>query len=187
MRTLACLRNIRFVSCFFFVILQCLPKATTSTHIRFKLRSELPSPCSDWLSTIRDLYCRTCTQFYRPATIESYRLDHSGIIGVGQNLTDYNTCMLLLFGSRDPGSIPLIYYFQGKNSRVCYRLLLINSQVKHTTQSLYAYLNTLHSDKEMLKSICDTVIKVFADNLHVKRITGPIFNFLDRLLSSGKI
>lgn len=64
-------------------------------------------------------------------------------------------------------------------------LIIIRSQVKHTTQSLYAYLNTLHDNKEMLKSICDTIIKVFADNLHVKRITGPMFNFLDRLLSSG--
>lgn len=64
---------------------------------------------------------------------------------------------------------------------------LTESLVKHTTQSLYTYLNTLHSDKEMLKSICETIIKVFADNLHVKRITGPMFNFLDRLLSSGSI
>lgn len=64
---------------------------------------------------------------------------------------------------------------------------MTESLVKHTTQSLYAYLNTLESDKPMLKSICDTIIKVFADNLHVKRITGPIFNFIDRLLSSGSI
>ncbi|CAD0197479.1 unnamed protein product [Chrysodeixis includens] len=64
---------------------------------------------------------------------------------------------------------------------------LTESLVKHTTQSLYAYLNTLHSDKEMLTAICDTIIQVFADNLHVKRITGPIYNFLDRLLSSGSI
>ncbi|XP_022825239.1 tubulin-specific chaperone D [Spodoptera litura] len=64
---------------------------------------------------------------------------------------------------------------------------LTESLVKHTTQSLYAYLITLHDNKEMLKSICDTIIKVFADNLHVKRITGPMFNFLDRLLSSGSI
>ncbi|XP_049869882.1 tubulin-specific chaperone D [Pectinophora gossypiella] len=64
---------------------------------------------------------------------------------------------------------------------------LTESLVKHTMSSLYAYLNNLHNDKEMLKSICDTIIKVFADNLHVKRITGPIFNFLDRLLSSGSI
>lgn len=64
---------------------------------------------------------------------------------------------------------------------------LTESLVKHTTQSLYSYLNSLHSDKEMLQSICDTIIKVFADNLHVKRITGPMFNFLDRLLCSGSI
>uniref|UniRef100_A0A2A4J981 Tubulin-specific chaperone D n=1 Tax=Heliothis virescens TaxID=7102 RepID=A0A2A4J981_HELVI len=64
---------------------------------------------------------------------------------------------------------------------------LTESLVKHTTQSLYSYLNTLHTDKVMLTSICDTIIKVFGDNLHVKRITGPIFNFLDRLLSSGSI
>ncbi|CAH0407276.1 unnamed protein product [Chilo suppressalis] len=64
---------------------------------------------------------------------------------------------------------------------------LTESLVKHTTQSLYSYLNTLQDNKPMLKSICDTIIKVFADNLHVKRITGPIFNFLDRLLSSGSI
>ncbi|KAI5644466.1 hypothetical protein NE865_03573 [Phthorimaea operculella] len=39
----------------------------------------------------------------------------------------------------------------------------------------------------MLTAICDTIIQVFADNIHVKRITGPMFNFLDRLLSSGSI
>ncbi|CAH2247306.1 jg15470 [Pararge aegeria aegeria] len=64
---------------------------------------------------------------------------------------------------------------------------LTESLVKHTTQSLFSYLNTLHDDKEMMKSICETVTQVFADNLHVKRITGPMFNFLDRLLSSGSI
>ncbi|XP_064071358.1 tubulin-specific chaperone D [Vanessa tameamea] len=64
---------------------------------------------------------------------------------------------------------------------------LTESLVKHTTQSLFSYLNTLHDDKETLKSICDTIIQVFADNLHVKRITGPMFNFLDRLLSSGSV
>ncbi|XP_045447141.1 tubulin-specific chaperone D [Melitaea cinxia] len=64
---------------------------------------------------------------------------------------------------------------------------LTESLVKHTTQSLFSYLNTLHNDMETLKSICDTIIQVFADNLHVKRITGPMFNFLDRLLSSGSI
>ncbi|CAG4914997.1 unnamed protein product [Colias eurytheme] len=64
---------------------------------------------------------------------------------------------------------------------------LTESLVKHTTQSLFSYLNSLHDDEETLKSICDTIIQVFADNLHVKRITGPMFNFLDRLLSSGAI
>ncbi|XP_013190254.2 tubulin-specific chaperone D [Amyelois transitella] len=64
---------------------------------------------------------------------------------------------------------------------------MTESLVKHTTQSLYAYLNSLHEDKELLVAICDDIIKVFADNLNVKRITGPIFNFLDRLLSSGSI
>ncbi|CAK1546044.1 unnamed protein product [Leptosia nina] len=64
---------------------------------------------------------------------------------------------------------------------------ITESLVKHTTQSLFSYLNSLHEDLETLKSICDTIIQVFRDNLHVKRITGPIFNFLDRLLSSGSI
>ncbi|XP_045513668.1 tubulin-specific chaperone D [Pieris brassicae] len=64
---------------------------------------------------------------------------------------------------------------------------LTESLVKHTTQSLFSYLNSLHEDLDTLKSICDTIIRVFADNLRVKRITGPIFNFLDRLLSSGSI
>ncbi|CAH2071317.1 unnamed protein product, partial [Iphiclides podalirius] len=64
---------------------------------------------------------------------------------------------------------------------------LTESLVKHTTQSLYAYMNTLHEDLDTLRSICDTIIEVFSDNLHVKRITGPMFNFLDRLLSSGSI
>ncbi|KAM3967151.1 tubulin folding cofactor D [Aphomia sociella] len=64
---------------------------------------------------------------------------------------------------------------------------LTESLVKHTTQSLYSYLNSLNDNKELLTAICDTIIKVFADNIQVKRITGPIFNFLDRLLSSGSI
>ncbi|KAI5644465.1 hypothetical protein NE865_03572 [Phthorimaea operculella] len=64
---------------------------------------------------------------------------------------------------------------------------LTESLVKHTTSSLYAYLNTLHDDAAMLSAICDTIIQVFADNIHVKRITGPMFNFLDRLLSSAML
>ncbi|KAL4707948.1 hypothetical protein ACJJTC_013739, partial [Scirpophaga incertulas] len=64
---------------------------------------------------------------------------------------------------------------------------LTESLVKHTTQSLFSYLNSLHENRLILKSICDTVIQIFADNLHVKRITGPMFKFLDRLLSSGSI
>lgn len=64
---------------------------------------------------------------------------------------------------------------------------LTESLVKHTTTSLYSYLNSLHNNMELLKAICDTIIKVFADNINVKRIAGPVFNFLDRLLSSGSI
>ncbi|XP_053604149.1 tubulin-specific chaperone D isoform X2 [Plodia interpunctella] len=64
---------------------------------------------------------------------------------------------------------------------------MTESLVKHTTQSLYAYLNSIQSDKDLLVAICDTIVQVFADNINVKRITGPIFNFLDRLLSSGSI
>ncbi|XP_052740499.1 tubulin-specific chaperone D [Bicyclus anynana] len=64
---------------------------------------------------------------------------------------------------------------------------LTESLVKHTTQSLFSYLNTLHEDRQTMESICATITQVFADNLHVKRITGPMFNFLDRLLSSGSI
>ncbi|VVD01854.1 unnamed protein product [Leptidea sinapis] len=65
---------------------------------------------------------------------------------------------------------------------------LTESLVKHTTESLFSFLNTLHEDKPMLQEFCDTVIQVFVDNLHVKRITGsPLFKFLDLLLSSGSI
>ncbi|XP_041970319.1 tubulin-specific chaperone D isoform X1 [Aricia agestis] len=64
---------------------------------------------------------------------------------------------------------------------------LTESLVKHTTQSLFSYLRSLHDDKETLKAICDTIIDVFRDNLHVKRIMTPMFNFLDRLFSSGAI
>ncbi|CAG9559959.1 unnamed protein product [Danaus chrysippus] len=64
---------------------------------------------------------------------------------------------------------------------------LTESLVKHTTQALFSYLNSLHSTPRTLSTICDTIVQVFADNIHVKRITGPMFNFLDRLLSSGSI
>ncbi|GBP53509.1 Tubulin-specific chaperone D [Eumeta japonica] len=64
---------------------------------------------------------------------------------------------------------------------------LTESLVKHTTQSLFSYLRGLENDKPLLEAICNTIVKVFEDNINVKRITGPIFNFLDRLLSSGAI
>ncbi|KAH9638460.1 hypothetical protein HF086_016785 [Spodoptera exigua] len=104
-----------------------------------------------------------------------------------QTTTSENTNVVLwLFpGHTMPRFVQLLNYPDYRYNVI--KGLVVSGGELTESLSLYAYLNTLHDNKEMLKSICDTIIKVFADNLHVKRITGPMFNFLDRLLSSGSI
>ncbi|KAF9823451.1 hypothetical protein SFRURICE_008903 [Spodoptera frugiperda] len=104
-----------------------------------------------------------------------------------QTMTSENTNVVLwLFpGHTMPRFVQLLNYPDYRYNVI--KGLVVSGGELTESLSLYAYLNTLHDNKEMLKSICDTIIKVFADNLHVKRITGPMFNFLDRLLSSGSI
>ncbi|XP_013138702.1 PREDICTED: tubulin-specific chaperone D [Papilio polytes] len=110
----------------------------------------------------------------------------------GEPVSENSNVVLWLFpGHTMPRFVQLLQYPEYRYSVLKGLVVsageLTESLVKHTTQSLYSYLHTLHEDMATLRSVCDTIVQVFADNLHVKRITGPMFNFLDRLLSSGAI
>lgn len=61
---------------------------------------------------------------------------------------------------------------------------LTESLTKHSSSSFLDYLNNHPNDTER---ICDLILKIFQDNLLNERITYPMLNFLDTILSSGTL
>ncbi|XP_021918529.1 tubulin-specific chaperone D [Zootermopsis nevadensis] len=62
---------------------------------------------------------------------------------------------------------------------------LTESVVKHSSSSLFSYLKAHHSNSLELERLCKTIIEIFRHHQYVDRITIPLFEFLDRLFSSG--
>lgn len=53
--------------------------------------------------------------------------------------------------------------------------------------SLLLYLDSLNDNKmDVMKRICTTLLQIFKDHASISRVTLPVMNTFDRLLSSGK-
>lgn len=61
---------------------------------------------------------------------------------------------------------------------------LTESLIKYSST---AFLDYLKSHEEDILRICEEIITIFRDNLLVERITYPMLNFLDMILSSGTL
>lgn len=61
---------------------------------------------------------------------------------------------------------------------------LTESLIKYSSSSFLDFLNT-HPNE--ITRICDLTIKIFQDNLLNERVTYPMLNFLDTILSSGTL
>jgi hypothetical protein len=61
---------------------------------------------------------------------------------------------------------------------------LTESLTKHSSSSFLDFLNNHQND---VTRICDLILKIFQDNLLNERITYPLLNFLDTILSSGTL
>jgi tubulin-specific chaperone D len=61
---------------------------------------------------------------------------------------------------------------------------LTESLIKHSSSS---FLDFLNSHPNETPRICDLTLKIFQENLNNERITYPLLNFLDTILSSGTL
>ena len=59
---------------------------------------------------------------------------------------------------------------------------LTESLIKYSSSS---FLDFLKSNDDQIPRICDVILKIFRENLLVERITYPMLNFLEMILSSG--
>lgn len=64
---------------------------------------------------------------------------------------------------------------------------LSESLVKHSSNSLFSILKEWENTPEELNRICDTIIKLFKTYLSDNRVIVPLYEFLNRLLGSGRI
>ena len=61
---------------------------------------------------------------------------------------------------------------------------LTESLIKYSST---AFLDYFKSNEQDIVRICDEIVKIFRDNLLNERITYPMLNFLDMILSSGTL
>nr|XP_019591063.1 PREDICTED: tubulin-specific chaperone D [Rhinolophus sinicus] len=62
---------------------------------------------------------------------------------------------------------------------------LTESTVRHSTQSLFAHVSGIQSDRQALDSFAGTLLQVFQDNLLNDRVSVPLLKMLDQMLANG--
>ncbi|XP_054449170.1 tubulin-specific chaperone D [Pteronotus mesoamericanus] len=62
---------------------------------------------------------------------------------------------------------------------------LTESTVRHSTQSLFAHMKGIQSDRQALESFSGTLLQVFEDNLLNYRVSVPLLKMLDQMLAHG--
>ncbi|XP_053232090.1 tubulin-specific chaperone D isoform X1 [Podarcis raffonei] len=62
---------------------------------------------------------------------------------------------------------------------------LTESTVRCSSQSLFSYLKGIQSNMDAMNSFCDTLLKVFEDNLLNDRVSVPLLKMLDQILANG--
>ncbi|XP_058024468.1 tubulin-specific chaperone D [Ahaetulla prasina] len=62
---------------------------------------------------------------------------------------------------------------------------LTESTVRCSSQSLFNYLKSIQNDRDAMNSFCETLLKVFEDNLLNDRVSVPLLKMLDQILANG--
>uniref|UniRef100_A0A8C2UE94 Tubulin-specific chaperone D n=1 Tax=Coturnix japonica TaxID=93934 RepID=A0A8C2UE94_COTJA len=56
---------------------------------------------------------------------------------------------------------------------------------KYSAQSLFDYMKKIQNDSSAMEGFCETLLKVFEDNLRNDRVSVPLLTMLDQMLANG--
>ncbi|NXF24598.1 TBCD protein, partial [Rhodinocichla rosea] len=62
---------------------------------------------------------------------------------------------------------------------------LTETTLRYSAQSLFDHMKKIQSDPSALGSFCETLLKVFEDNLRNDRVSVPLLTMLDQMLANG--
>ncbi|NXP81874.1 TBCD protein, partial [Ramphastos sulfuratus] len=62
---------------------------------------------------------------------------------------------------------------------------LTETTLKYSAQSLFDYMKKIQCDASAMESFCETLLKVFEDNLRNDRVSVPLLTMLDQMLANG--
>ncbi|NXX31393.1 TBCD protein, partial [Nicator chloris] len=62
---------------------------------------------------------------------------------------------------------------------------LTETTLRYSAQSLFDYMKKIQSEPRALGSFCETLLKVFEDNLRNDRVSVPLLTMLDQMLANG--
>ncbi|NXD20356.1 TBCD protein, partial [Spelaeornis formosus] len=62
---------------------------------------------------------------------------------------------------------------------------LTETTLRYSAQSLFGYMKKIQNDASALESFCETLLKVFEDNLRNDRVSVPLLTMLDQMLANG--
>ncbi|NXA51624.1 TBCD protein, partial [Nothocercus julius] len=62
---------------------------------------------------------------------------------------------------------------------------LTETTLRYSAQSLFDYMKKIQSDPSTVESFCETLLKVFEDNLRNNRVSVPLLTMLDQMLANG--
>ncbi|NXA41757.1 TBCD protein, partial [Eudromia elegans] len=62
---------------------------------------------------------------------------------------------------------------------------LTETTLRYSAQSLFDYMKRIQSDPSAMEGFCETLLKVFEDNLRNDRVSVPLLTMLDQMLANG--
>ncbi|XP_010221654.1 PREDICTED: tubulin-specific chaperone D-like [Tinamus guttatus] len=62
---------------------------------------------------------------------------------------------------------------------------LTETTLRYSAQSLFDHMKKVQSDPGAVESFCETLLRVFEDNLHNDRVSVPLLTMLDQMLANG--
>ncbi|NXX77927.1 TBCD protein, partial [Urocolius indicus] len=62
---------------------------------------------------------------------------------------------------------------------------LTETTLRYSAQSLFDYMKKIQNDSSAMESFCETLLKVFEDNLRNDRVSVPLLIMLDQMLANG--
>uniref|UniRef100_A0A8V1AI94 Tubulin-specific chaperone D n=1 Tax=Gallus gallus TaxID=9031 RepID=A0A8V1AI94_CHICK len=62
---------------------------------------------------------------------------------------------------------------------------LTETTLRYSAQSLFDYMKNIQNDSSAMEGFCETLLKVFEDNLRNDRVSVPLLTMLDQMLANG--